>query len=306
MITILEISQKLQSILNGTASEVISLTRPSDFQFVVATEGLHLDKIADRQSGKNLIPVFISQGGGEYDAVPNLNKSASSLPITFYFPVRFKNDFYALNEFLSKALVGKVMNWGTSSGYCLSTISVATFGEIQGLDLKEFKTWVENLYQEEIDVREYYMSMEFTLYLTTADDVVWGNQVEYKLQITYDGVDYPTTPETLRWDSVGNALSIANMPQQLIGEDYVHNTRSITSRGRSIKAYMGSSVLWQRLLLVFNGGTNNLLTNIKLTKIYHFNNGTFQEFTFNNVVIQLTEDNSLGVPVSFTFTMGDL
>lgn len=306
MITILEISQKLQSILNGTASEVISLTRPSDFQFVVATEGLHLDKIADRQSGKNLIPVFISQGGGEYDAVPNLNKSAFSLPITFYFPVRFKNDFYALNEFLSKALVGKVMNWGTSSGYCLSTISVAAFGEIQGLDLKEFKTWVENLYQEEVDVREYYMSMEFTLYLTTADDVVWGNQVEYKLQITYDGVNYPTTPETLRWDSVGNALSIANMPQQLIGEDYVHNTRNITSRGRSIKAYMGSSVMWQKLLLVFNGGTNNLLTNIKLTKVYHFNDGTFQEFTFNNVVIQLTEDNSLGVPISFTFTMGDL
>ena len=306
MITILEISQKLQSILNGTASEVISLTRPSDFQFVVATEGLHLDKIADRQSGKNLIPVFISQGGGEYDAVPNLNKSAFSLPITFYFPVRFKNDFYALNEFLSKALVGKVMNWGTSSGYCLSTISVATFGEIQGLDLKEFKTWVENLYQEEVDVREYYMSMEFTLYLTTADDVVWGNQVEYKLQITYDGVNYPATPETLRWDSVGNALSIANMPQQLIGEDYVHNTRNITSRGRSIKAYMGSSVMWQRLLLVFNGGTNNLLTNIKLTKVYHFNDGTSQSFTFNNVVIQLTEDNSLGVPISFTFTMGDL
>lgn len=306
MITILEISQKLQSILNGTASEIISLTRPSDFQFVVATEGLHLDKINDKKTGKNFIPVFISQGGGEYDAVPNLNKSAFSMPITFYFPVRFKNDFYALNEFLSKALVGKVMNWGTSSGYCLSTISVATFGEIQGLDLKEFKTWVENLYQEEVDVREYYMSMEFTLYLTTADDVVWGNQVEYKLQITYDGVNYPTTPETLRWDSVGNALSIANMPQQLIGEDYVHNTRNITSRGRSIKAYMGSSVMWQKLLLVFNGGTNNLLTNIKLTKIYHFNDGTSQSFTFNNVVIQLTEDNSLGVPISFTFTMGDL
>ena len=90
MILLTEIAKKLQDILNGTDSETSSYTRPADFDFHVQNEGYHLDNVYDPNTKKNFIPVFIESLGGQYDAVPNLERCTNSIAVTFYYPVRFR------------------------------------------------------------------------------------------------------------------------------------------------------------------------------------------------------------------------
>lgn len=184
MIVLSEVAKKLQNILNGIDSETSTIERPVSYEFVVATQGFHLDKISDKETGNNFIPVFVSSMGGEYNAIKGLKQANYNIPITLYFPIRFKDNFFILNEFLVECFVGSYLNYGTLSGKCISNISVAQYGEIQDLDLKEFQTWATSLYQREIEVKEPFMSMNFTLYLSTVgDDFVFGNALNVSLSV---------------------------------------------------------------------------------------------------------------------------
>jgi len=186
MIVLTEIATKLQNILNGIDLETIAIQRPVDYEFLVATQGFHLDKISNKTTGNNFIPVFISSMGGEYNPIPNLKQANYNIPITIYFPVRFKDNFFRLNDFLIDCFVGTYLNYGTFSGKCISNISVAQYGEIVDLDLKEFQSWITNIYQIEKEIREPFMSMNFTLYLSTANsEFVFGNSVNVKLGMTH-------------------------------------------------------------------------------------------------------------------------
>lgn len=177
------IAEKITNILNGVDSEIIQLglQNPTDFDFNVQTQGFHLDHIVNAKKGTNFIPVFISSMGGQRNPVPNLRQGSYTLPIIFYFPVRFKDSLFALDDFLCDCFCGRRLNYGTDDAplHCVSNISVAQFGEIQEIDvLKEFIQWVENTYQKQIEITEPYISMQYTLYLSNADeDIVYGNEV---------------------------------------------------------------------------------------------------------------------------------
>ena len=159
MIILSEVAQKLQSILNnGITINGVSYTNPTDYEYQVQTEGYHLDNIVGET--KNFIPVFISSMGGSFNPVAGLKQSNVVIPITFYFPVRFKEDMYALNSFLVDVFVGQSISYGTISGYAISNLSVAQFGELDSMDvLREFETWVSNKYQRQLEVMEAYLSM---------------------------------------------------------------------------------------------------------------------------------------------------
>lgn len=186
MVILTEVAEKLQAILNDNDSE-IGDDNPAGFEFSVATQGFHLDHVQNRVSGSNFIPVFIGSLGGRYNPIAGLKQADMNVQVTLYFPVRFKDEFYKLNDYLVDTFVGRTLNWGTNSGRCVSNISPAQYGEIQNLDTKQFATWVADTYQESIDVMEPWMSMTFTLYLSTiGNGYVYGNEAECLITATID------------------------------------------------------------------------------------------------------------------------
>ena len=181
MIVLTDVAAKLEELLNGVGNDF-------PFQFVVKSQGYHLDSIADHKKGYNLIPVFVSSLGGEYNPVPNLHEANFTYSVNIYFPVRFKEDFYQLNEFLENTFVGKKVQIGSQNPLC--NISPAEYGEIVGVELSRFKSWVEEEYEstggkffeKEQEVCEEYMSMTFKLYCTTlGEGFMFGNDVKYEL-----------------------------------------------------------------------------------------------------------------------------
>lgn len=302
MILLQEIITRLQNILNGTDAQTSSLTRPADYEFVVASQGFHLDYIHDNKNQKNFIPVFASQSGGEYDPVPNLSKAMFNVPIVLYFPVRFKNDFYSLNDFLSQALVGVIGNWGSQSGRCLSTISVAQFGELQEVDLQQFSQWVNENYKREINITQPYMTMSFTLSLMTArQDIAYGNDFTYTM--TYRSLETGNNiTSDLIWTMCGSQTSISPISQQLIGDNYAKNVCNITNRSFSLTIVPTSDDFWVEFIQ--QGIYNGQLAVLKPTIVR-----TFSSFgaTISNsfIITNVSENITLGEPYSLTITFGD-
>lgn len=197
MIYLHEVAQKLENILNGVDDETSSLIRPNDFYFKVETVGFHLDHIKAKQVGKNFIPVFVSSLGGEFDPVKNIKRQNYSVSIAFYFPVRFKEQFFAMQDFLFDCFVGQYRNFGVISGKCLSNISPAEYGDIRDLDLRQYKEWVSSIYKEEIDIMEKWMTMEVKLYLSSAaEGYSFANAIDYKLKF-----DVERYSPAIKWDN---------------------------------------------------------------------------------------------------------
>ena len=216
------VAKKINDILNGTDSEVITLglTNPTDLHFMVETQGFHLDHIMDKNIGVNVIPVFISAMGGQMNPVPELKQGNYTIPITFYFPIRFKDKMFVLNEFLADVFVGRILNYGGAK--CVSNISVPQFGEIQGLDLKEFITWEENVYQRELETKnEPFISMSITLYLSNAKaGFVYGNDVLATISIDDSSLEtaIENVPITFAEGSLGAAMQSVNEQEVNTGE----------------------------------------------------------------------------------------
>ncbi len=174
MIYLTEIQEKLNEILNGEGN-------PTDFLYRVETVGFHLDHVYDNESKKNFIPVFISPLGGSVNPVPGLKQVNLNVPLTFYFPVRFKEEMFALYGWLVEVFTGQILEYGVEKKKALSNVSVPTYGEIQNLDLGEFKKWVSETYQMPLEVMEPYLSMQFTLYIqASGDEFIYGNSVKLK------------------------------------------------------------------------------------------------------------------------------
>ena len=91
MVLLTEIATKLETLLNAAPGY-------KQYLFKCQTEGFHLDYVNDNTSNKNFIPIFISALGGEHNPIPNLKESNYSIPVTIYFPVRFKEDLFLLND----------------------------------------------------------------------------------------------------------------------------------------------------------------------------------------------------------------
>lgn len=184
MIILTEIATKLENILNGTDSETSSISRGVDYIFQVATEGYHLDTIKSKAAKKNFIPVFIGNLSGEYNPIQGIGEADYNIDVSLWFPVRFKNDFYILNEYLEKCFIGSYLNYGSTSGKCVSNMSIAKYGELVGINLEKYKEWALETYDVPYDEEEMYMQMTFTLYLSTINSsYVLGNEVRIELSL---------------------------------------------------------------------------------------------------------------------------
>lgn len=192
MIYLNEVCEKLQEILN-------SENNPAGFLYAVESVGFHADTVYDKAEGKNLIRVFISSMGGNFNPIYGLGEANYTIPITFYFPVRFKDSFFVLDGYLHSLFVGATLNYGENSGDAISNLSVATYGEIQDLDFKEFKKWADSLYRKPIEVMEPYMSMTLNLYLTCIGKArvgkyLMGNEVTATATLQMLAADWLSKP----------------------------------------------------------------------------------------------------------------
>ena len=301
MIVLTDVAAKLQEILNSAEC-------PTDFSFVVKSQGYHLDSIADEKKGTNLIPVFLTMVGGEYNPVPNLHEANFTYGIDIWFPIRFKETFYAINEYLEEVFVGKQLKIGGKVALC--NIGVAEYGEITNIHLDQFEEWVNETYEgnvlllkKQYDISEEYMNMHFNLFATTlGDGFIFGNGVKYKLSFKLGETTYT---ENLVWDSSGTGASVSPVSEQLVGVDkFVRNIGNITNFNKSISAYVRNNEFWSIFLQYYNEQRLNELEDVKLTKTYTFGETT-KEYEFNQITLSYNENVALGEPVSFTLAFGD-
>lgn len=248
MIILTEVAKTLETILNGYQG--------FDYQFMVATEGFHIDTLADTKTGKNFIPVFISSLGGQINPVPGLKQAQYNIKVEMFYPVRFKDDFFALNDKLFDSFVGISRSYGTISGVALSNISIAQYGELQNLDFNQFKDWVGNTYSKTVDVMETYMKMEFVLYLSTlASGLAFGNEVTTTLKATIDGVEYTENDPVFDEGSI-QSQSEADGQQVLDDTESTEIEGAIqtTSYGSGFKLYLKNTTFYTKLIEKYFAG----------------------------------------------------
>ena len=294
MILLNEVAQKIEDILNGSDEEIIrmGLQPPTGYYFKVATEGFHLDSIANIPESKNFIPVFLSSMGGQFNPVPELLQANYVIPIAIYFPVRFKDDMYRINEYLAKALVGRFLSYGVESGKALSNISVAQFSEIIELDLKSFLTWAETTYRKKIETMEPYIQMTISLYLSTASqEYVYGNDATATLTVVTDDEEWAEEDRTDELSFVQQSIQSHSDPnvQQLIGSDETEGLPSGTSYASSFAVYVKNTNFYANLIEKwFDGKAQTLTLNLELK----FLNKTFTRTVYiqsTNLALQKGE-----------------
>lgn len=267
MVLLTEIAETLKTLLN-------SATGFEQYLFECETQGFHIDHVYDKTTGKNFIPVFISTMGGEHNPIPNLKESTYSIPVVLYFPVRFKEDFFMLNDFIETTFIGKQINYGTYTGTCLSNISVTTYGEIQELDFKQFKEWVGNTYKMPIEVMEMWMTMTFTLYLSTVgSDFKYGNDGAVTLK--YGSY----TDSTVVFDDF-NIQSMSEPAEQQLLDATVPESSGLvanTSYSTGLKVYYKSNTMYKAILKDWFDGKHQ---EMQFTLTFSFDGQTFTRDCF--------------------------
>lgn len=207
MIILTDVAAKLEEILNSAEC-------PTDFQFVVKSQGYHLDTIADKKKGINKIPVFVEMVGGEYNPVPNLKQANFTYGVNIWFPIRFKETFYALNEYLEEVFVAKKLIIDGQSVLC--NLGVAEYGEIVGVHLDQFEEWVEgtyegavHLFKNEHDISEKYMNMKFNIFITSlGEGFIFGNDVKYTLQMRFPQLKLTKMSVNYTYTSLGQETTV--------------------------------------------------------------------------------------------------
>ena len=253
MIFLTEVATKLNNILNGTDTETSSIIKPNEFQFLVQTHGVMLDTIADFRTGKNIIPVFISQNSGNFNPVADLGQMNITVSVSIYFPAVFKDSFYDMAEYFSDLFVGKILNYGTKTGNALSNISPINFEDIQELDLKQFYKWVEENYKIEIEGMMSWISMSFSLFLSTAKNLnqengfLYGNDV--KITLTYG--EYSDEPVF-----VSNSLTTNGEPsvEQILGEKSTKGVLNVLAYATGFEVYVKINDFYRNIISsIING-----------------------------------------------------
>lgn len=306
MIILNEIVEKLNNILNGRDPETATIQRPTDLEFHVETPGFHLDYIHNAETNKNFIPVFVSSMGGQINAVPSLKQVDATIPLIFYFPVRFKNVFFALNDYLADVFVGKTLNYGTYSGRAISNISFARYGEIQGFDLKEFKNWVGTTFQREIEVSEPFLTMEISLYLSTSNsEFIYGNNVKIThLVIKYKGQTMVDDSDPICIDRV-DVGSCEPAVQQLFSDRYSKGFAANAGFTRQIPLTIKNNLQYRALLSACEGAKDLQNLTFELTEEFPIPNINGDNLTVTNkyFITNYTRRVALGQLLGANFTL---
>ena len=301
MINLKEVVTKINNILNtSTDSDIpVGAENPTEFSYMVESVGYHLDKISDAQLKKNRIPVFVSSMGGNLNPVPELKQGNYIIPLAFYFPVKFKESMYALYEYLGDVFIGRILNFGTVSQpkKCICNISIPTYGEIQDLDLKEFKSWVDATFQKGMEVMEPYLTMNVNLYISNAaPGFLYGNDIVVKA--TIDGQSIPQ--ETLNFISSSLQSNSQAMSEQAIGTNETVGFPYSTTYGLSTAVYVKDNAFFNHILTKWFSGE---VQTVRLSLVVTLGNLTYNLYAFvESINLPITKGDLLTMTITYAKT----
>lgn len=296
MIALQDVARKLQELLNQAEGF-------EQYQFEVESTGFHLDHVYDKSSGKNFIPVFISTMGGQNNPVPYLKQSEYNVPITFYFPVRFKEDFFSLYDFLSDTFVGKFINFGTNEGR--TNVSIPQFGELQQLDLKEFKEWVGSIYKTPIEVMELWMSMTINLFISTSgSEFIYGDKIKItNVSISYnDSVIFQDDKAiSIERADIGSS---ENAPQQIFGETFIKGYPANLGYTKELPLIVKNNASYRALLNVCEVTKDIQNLKVTITEVFPFETPLTAVNTY--YVSNYSRRTAYGSLIGISLTLTDL
>lgn len=115
-----------------------------------------------------------------------------------------------------------------------------------------------------------------------------------------------THKEELVWTSSGTGYGNSPISQQLIDNpiDYAKNTKNIINYNKSIIAYFRDNEFWRTFLDYYNKNKGNIINEITLKKKYTIGKDVLT-YTYDQVVLSINENVTLGELLSFTLTFGD-
>lgn len=333
MITINQIATELENILNQTSGNIPSGAKmPFDGLFAVRTEGYVLDRVHDYETGKNFFPVFLGSMTGEFNPIPDLEQVDMEIPVSIYFPVRFKGKMLEMQEFLNKVFVGRAIGFnqgddGKYGQYAVANISIAELGEITTLDVDQFgnsilkglNQFISEQYKMPVSCSEPWICLNFSLYLSTMKGAlstdegatIYGNAYYVFLQ-------YGDWSEIVTTDNIAVAYGVTTETQQgfSIANTY-HNELLGTSLGvtsavsYTFEAVVKRNAFWHEILSeLFKGelNPNGFELQIGLKDEYKSGEDTdYAQFGFEvtqMVCTNLTTNFGTNEPltVQFTFT----
>ena len=235
MITINQIATELENILNGTSTNVGSVTRPIQGLFAVRTEGYHLDNVHDYETGRNFFPVFIGSFNGEINPIPNVYQYDLEIPVSIYFPVRFKSKMLEMVTYLVQVFAGKGIKFlatGSTSiiqETAFSNISYPDLGEITDLDLDQFgnsilkglNEFIQEQYKMPVSSSEPWICLNFSWYLTGS---------RYAMKNSQNGAIYGTAY------NVGLIYGVYNINAQTSGITFAYGAQTESQQGFAISS----------------------------------------------------------------------
>ena len=303
MIEINELATKLSKILNGLDDETSSIFNPAtSFDFVVKTYGTHLDTIADRNLNHNVIPVYIANFSGSVQPIPNLREEDASYDIYMYFPLRFKDTFFRMGNFLIDCFAGKMINFGEESGTAITNLNSPTLADIQQAEFSQFADFINENYDLPISRTELWGVMTFSLYfhqvanLGKTNGFIVGNQVKHEMSFTYGEKTYK---ENLVIVSGARNLVGDTISEQRINQLQTSGIAKNTSYIDSVQAYARDNEFWRKFIELYERG---ILQNMEFdySKVYSLSRR--MKFTKKAYLSECPTSDALGETKTFTFT----
>lgn len=302
MINFNELSSKLQNIFNGLDADTLSIANPlSNYQFVTNTFGSHLDSVADKKTKKNIIPMFIQSEDGTVGSIKALKEVESPFTIYVYFPIKFKDDFFKLPEFILDVFAGQLYNYGALSGHAISKIDVPQFSQLERQQMRQFRDDISTIYNLPIDETQLYGVCQFTLTLKQYADLklangfIVGNQITDTLSFQYDGTAYTETLVYLQDEAISKSNGTN---QQALTESETSSLMINTSKTTQIDAYIKDNAFWNKFIELFENG---LLQNQEFIFIRSYGLSTTKAFTHN--LILDTADSNIVIGEIMYFSM---
>lgn len=302
MIDIQDLQSKLNSMLNGkdNPNNIKVGSYISDFEFVVLSYAQYLDNIYNTKTGKNMIPVYISEPSGTIEPIPDLGEINMEYNITLYFPIRLKETFFKMMSYFIDVFAGRMINFG-NSGNALCNITVPSFSEIEEKEFVQFQDYLSNHYKLPMQRSEMWGAYTFTLYLHQLKNLgesggfILGNQITYSLSFTYNNIEYN---ENVVLASSARSYVSDPLSQQILGENETVAINKNSSYGDSIQVYAKNSTFWNKFRELFEYGYLQGII-FTLTKTYTYDNVSFSR---DLILTSCPQAVDYGEAITYTFS----
>lgn len=322
MIEAAEFAAKMQAILNGTASEVVAGSRP-DFTldkqsviFDVRSPSLpYADTAMDAKAGVAVLPVMAEMGAsGQYEAYPDVMMWSASANLTFMFPISAYSDILLFYEYMAKAMVGKMVYFGSASGRCICTLGQPTFGQMRYLESYQYDQVAAStarIFGKRVCLSREWASLTFPVYLSGAaglgesGGMIYANQIKTVLSFVYGGVPYS---EELLEISPSDASVVNTYEQQSPSASLQKGLSTNKSIGATHTVFVRMNAFWQKFRVLYYLGLLSDVSATIITTVYDgagaaWSSSASSPMASSSLIKDVSFSHDPGKPLTCTFSV---